>query len=217
MCLMIYKPKGRTIPKQHIKTGFESNPDGAGFMYLDKKGNVTISKGYFSFPEFYKAFKAREKRFPQSPFVLHMRIGTSGVKDTNNCHPFGLLQGAGFAHNGILGQFSYANSNHSDTWHYANQILKPLGPHFWTDKKVNEMLERDAKTTGSKFCLLTRSGVKIYNEMAGHYSSGIWYSNNTYRSIFSVQTRFRSWLSEIGDTMQDDRDLDYKSDNWIHK
>ena len=32
MCIIIYKPAKATLKKETLKTAFENNPDGAGFM-----------------------------------------------------------------------------------------------------------------------------------------------------------------------------------------
>src|SRR6266545_3554785 len=55
-CVAIYKPKGVQIAKKYLSNSFENNKDGAGFAYA-KDGKITINKGYFSFEEFWKAFK----------------------------------------------------------------------------------------------------------------------------------------------------------------
>jgi len=179
MCLMIVKHKGQSIPRKHIKAGFDQNPDGAGFMYLDDK-KVVIDKGYTEFGLFYAAFKKAEKEFPNSPFVLHMRIGTSGERSELNCHPFKLPQGAGFAHNGILWKYSWENSIHSDTQNFVIRVLHNLPKKFWMNAGINGLLENVASDTGSKFVILSPNGIKIYNENAGEYNKGVWYSNNSY-------------------------------------
>jgi hypothetical protein len=46
MCIIVYKPKGKKLPKyETLKTCFENNNNGAGFMYVEN-GIVIIKKGY---------------------------------------------------------------------------------------------------------------------------------------------------------------------------
>lgn len=180
MCIIIAKQSRQTIAKKHIFEGFDNNPNGAGFMYV-KDGKVTIDKGYGSPRAFYKAFKKAEQENPGSPFVLHMRIATSGGIDTENCHPFMTRHGVGFCHNGIISQFSYANSKHSDTWHYVESVLNRLPDRFWTDAGVLQLIESTAVLSHSKFVLLTPESLIIFNEHSGEYCQGVWYSNNGYK------------------------------------
>jgi len=190
VCIIIAKQPRQTIKKSHIYEGFDSNPNGAGFMYL-KDGHVTIDKGYSDPKKFYRAFKDVEREYPNSPIVLHMRIATSGKTDVENCHPFYTRHGVGFCHNGIISQYSYANSQHSDTWHYVESVLNKLPDKFWTDKGILGLIETTAVLSHSKFVLLTPDGPIIFNEMAGEYHQGIWYSNNTYKQS--------SWLKYMTD------------------
>ena len=54
MCIIVAKEKGQKLPSKDIlKTCFNNNDDGAGFMYV-QDGKVIIDKGYMDFKSFYK-------------------------------------------------------------------------------------------------------------------------------------------------------------------
>ena len=59
MCIAIYKPEGKVISQDILKECYDSNPDGAGFMYAEDK-KLHIQKGFFSYGSFYEAFKDRK-------------------------------------------------------------------------------------------------------------------------------------------------------------
>ena len=56
MCIAILKKNGHEISKQTLKNCFDSNPDGAGFMFADN-GSLFIHKGFMNFDTFYKSYK----------------------------------------------------------------------------------------------------------------------------------------------------------------
>ena len=85
MCIAIYKPEGKIISKATLQECYDSNPDGAGFMYNQSK-KLHIEKGFFSFDSFYDAYKKHENK----QAVIHFRIKTHGKIDTANCHPFSM-------------------------------------------------------------------------------------------------------------------------------
>ena len=115
MCIIVYKPTGVNFPtKNTLKTCFEHNPDGAGFMYA-LGGEVHIEKGLMSFTKFYNALKiARKKAGEDAPFVMHFRISTQAGTRADCTHPYPLSQNMddlrklsttakiGVAHNGVI-------------------------------------------------------------------------------------------------------------------
>ena len=181
MCLLIVKPSGLFVPKKHIEQGFRGNSDGAGFSYI-YDGKVIIQKGFTSVNSFYAAFKLAEKMMPKSPFVLHMRIGTSGHKGPDNCHPYRTAQGYAFAHNGIFGEYTDLASEHSDTYHFVKHVVDKLPRHFVHNSAIMKLLDHEAASTHSKFAIMTPTKVVICGESAGVFDRGIWYSNTGYRS-----------------------------------
>lgn len=55
------------------------------------------------FKHFMKAYERDTQEYPKRHFVLHFRIGTSGVlRCAEMTHPFRITQDLAFVHNGIL-------------------------------------------------------------------------------------------------------------------
>jgi len=183
MCLIIVQPKGGTIPVEHMRTGFVGNSDGAGYMFYAKR-SVQIRKGFFTFDEFYMAFARDRKRYPSSAFVVHFRMGTSGKMDKDNCHPFySDTHEIGIAHNGVLSDYAYPNSDKSDTAHFIDAVIDTLPTGFLGNIGIMELLERFCKMEFSKLAIMdNKGGVHIVNKSAGEMDDGgIWYSNKGYQ------------------------------------
>jgi hypothetical protein len=91
MCVIVVKPAGAACPTlETLKACWESNPDGAG-LAMSERGSVFWRKGFMNFDDF-AAYYAQEK-LPQrvnQALVFHFRIGTHGLKDGGNTHPFPL-------------------------------------------------------------------------------------------------------------------------------
>ena len=142
MCIIAIKPKGvKMFDDQTITTMFINNPDGAGYMYYDKKHkNVCIKKGFFSCKALLADLKTHN--FDDVNVVLHFRISTSGKIDSLNCHPYPLYgknaddctANLAMAHNGILTAFNPPkDSPINDTQTFINEVLNNLKPDFLKD------------------------------------------------------------------------------------
>jgi len=186
MCIAIYKPEDKVLSQETLTECYDSNPDGAGFMYAQDK-KLHIEKGFFSYESFYQAFKEHEHK----QAVIHFRIKTHGKIDTTNCHPFAVNNAIGFVHNGIINGFG--DTNHSDTIGFNNAILQPL-VHKWgnlalfQDPIINLI---EGRIGYSKLVFLDRHGNhKIMNEDKGVWDDGIWYSNNSYKPYVAPITTY---------------------------
>ena len=51
MCIAIYKPSDKILSQETLNECYDSNPDGAGFMYAQDK-KLHIEKGFFSYDSF---------------------------------------------------------------------------------------------------------------------------------------------------------------------
>ena len=186
MCIAIYKPEGKILSQTTLTECYDSNPDGAGFMYAENK-KLHIEKGFFSFQSFYDAFKKHENK----QTVLHFRIKTHGKIDTTNCHPFAVNNAIGFVHNGIISGFG--DANHSDTIGFNQSILQPLVSKWgnlalFQDPIINLI---EGRIGYSKLVFLDRHGNhKIMNEHKGEWDDGIWYSNNSYKPYVAPITTY---------------------------
>ena len=178
MCIAILKPKGKTIPTEHLKNSFDNNQDGGGVAY-SKNGKVHIIKGIFSKKKFVKTVRFAEKE-ADGAILIHCRIGTSGLKDENNCHPHVVNDECVLMHNGVLSISVPYNSKVSDTVIFINEYLKPLENDFMKNEAITKLVEK-AIGSNNKFVLLNNKGeYKIINEKAGVWENGVWYSNSTY-------------------------------------
>jgi len=179
MCLALYKPANRFIPKAHLRIGWQINDDGGGFMWASD-GQLYIEKGYFDFNAFYKAFKRAEKAFPKSDFVLHLRLATSGLKNINNCHPIMINNKVAFVHNGIL--IGFGCELKSDSIDFGEQILQKLPEDFIISKGYQFLLDKYCQEHFSKMIFMNNKGkAYIANIDGGDWENGIWYSNTSYK------------------------------------
>ena len=178
MCIAILKPKGKNIPTIYLKNSFDNNQDGGGVAY-SKNGKVHIIKGIFSKKKFVKTVRFAEKE-ADGAILIHCRIGTSGLKDENNCHPHVVNDECVLMHNGVLSISVPYNSKVSDTVIFINEYLKPLENDFMKNEAITKLVEK-AIGSNNKFVLLNNKGeYKIINEKAGVWENGVWYSNSTY-------------------------------------
>jgi hypothetical protein len=195
MCIAIYKPEGKIISKATLQECYNSNPDGAGFMYNQNK-KLHIEKGFFSFDSFYNAFKAHESK----QAVIHFRIKTHGKIDTANCHPFAVNNSIGFVHNGVIS--GYGDADFSDTVRFNEAILRPLvnkwGNLALFQDPVIELIE--SRIGYSKLVFLDRHGNhKIMNESKGQWDDGVWYSNSSYKPYVAPATptwKTSDWVND---------------------
>ena len=186
MCLIIAKQPGSIIETDSIEWGCLLNDDGFGFMYVDEDG-LQIEKGYQNYVEFIEAFRKLEEQYPDSPFVLHMRMSTSGNEDYENCHPFKIHDDVGMVHNGIINDYSLKDNAYSDSFLFNKYILQTLPEGFIYNRGINLLLEDYAKDNASKFVLLdSNKTVKIYNESAGAWDNGVWISSPTWCKNFNT-------------------------------
>jgi hypothetical protein len=207
MCLLIYKPGHvHSIPKEHLKIGFDKNQDGAGFMWVDKQRRgqrrLRINKGFMDFDQFYSSYSYWQNMCPDSPFVVHFRWSTRGLKTKLNCHPFKTYHGAGMAHNGVFQMpsithpeltctyFTHDNpplDYESDTSYYARELFSRYAIPWFTPDHIKHTSEFIG--TGNKVVLLDwKERVVILNEAQGEWDKGIWYSNTGYKYSYNSRS-----------------------------
>jgi hypothetical protein len=181
MCIAILN-KNSVLPIETIKNSFENNPDGAGLCAIID-GKLTYHKELNpkNYKGFYKIY-AYYRSLTDLPMLLHFRIGTSGIKDERNIHPFPINRNMALIHNGML-SYNVINKDFSDTWHFT-QLLKSLkSPARLLNKNSIEYQMFSAFSKGSKIALLHTSGeFSIMNENSGKWDADNWYSNETYRA-----------------------------------
>ena len=170
MCIAIYKPMGVEFPsKKILKTCFNNNPHGAGFM-VATGDKIMIHKGFMEFSDFWRALKKSRSIYDSaSAYVMHFRISTQGGVRRDGCHPFPLSGDMeelrkldteceiGIAHNGIISLTSKGygkDIDYSDTMKfitdYLSLIIKDRG-YFKDDDTVEKcQMEYGTRTTVTK-------------------------------------------------------------------
>lgn len=180
MCIAIYKPENTFVKKHTLQTCFNNHPDGAGFMVFDHKEERLIhEKGFFSFRKFWRAYK----KYKYFRAVIHFRYATHGQTDEKNCHPFLVNENLGFVHNGVL-NVRTDNKDYSDTWHFNENILKPMMndfPNSWMHVTVKQLIEGFLAERNKLIFMDSKGNVTIYNEELGVWDAECWFSNDTYK------------------------------------
>lgn len=217
MCIIVYKPKDVAFPnKTTLKTCFENNPDGAGFMYVGSDNVVHIRKGFDKFQKFYKALqKAIKKTGVYQPYVMHFRISTQAFGRQDCTHPFPLSRkmedmrllsascSIGIAHNGIISLTSSSYNKtitYSDTMLFITDYLSLIIKNkldYYKDKDTLKLIERLAS---SKLAILDKTG---HCELIGDFieDNGIYYSNSTYNP--KPKYDFSSYYDKLHDKYSD--------------
>ena len=222
MCIIAIKPKQQKMfDEQTIRTMFENNPDGAGYMYV-YDGKVVIQKGFMTADALIDDINnnGQLEHIYDRHFVLHFRIGTSGKMDALNCHPFPIYDtnatfcrtDIALAHNGILhGYEPRKNSVINDTQVYIQTMLKGLKKGFQYDDGILNLIEHTLGT--NKFTFLDETDSLF---LLGDFikDNGYIYSNKSYLPKVAKPVKERkssfSWLWEYNEDEYDDfwADLD---------
>ena len=193
MCIAIYKPAEKSITKDTLKTCFVNNPDGAGFSYVntDYMGISRMKiKKYMKFDDFWRAYSKAIDIAPNSPFLIHFRIGTHGEKTTYNCHPFFVNKKLTFIHNGIISGVG-TDKRKSDTQLFNDKILKKLPKGWQHNDAILSLIE--SFIGYSKLIILDISGeVLIANEEKGVWVDDCWYSNETFKPRAAAVATYRA-------------------------
>ncbi|MBQ0035535.1 MAG: class II glutamine amidotransferase [Firmicutes bacterium] len=174
---------------------FVNNPDGAGYMYYDKTHKcVVIQKGFMYYEDLISSLKS--KKLDDVNVILHFRIGTSGLMDDLNCHPYPVYQknarrcktDLGVAHNGILHDYTPTKSSLiNDTQVFIQKVLSNLkkGFQYDTDKLllINELIGTnklaflDDKNKVTIIGNFIQDGDYFYSNTS--YKSRVYYTHNS--------------------------------------
>ena len=178
MCIAILKPEGESIKKATLKTCFENNDDGAGYMFV-KNGAVQLVKGFVSFKNFWSSYVKNVVKNGNPISAIHFRITTHGKTNAENCHPFKIRNGLGFIHNGVI-NFVKNDKKRSDTSMFNEHILKRLPSNFIRNGAICDLIEESIGS--SKLVFLDENGdYLISNEELGKWQDNVWYSNDSYK------------------------------------
>lgn len=178
MCIAILNTKkaGR-LPKQQIKNSWDNNDMGSGILW-NKDGKLNVFKSY-DYEDYIEKYNEIRDDKSVGNIVLHFRIATSGYNGEHNLHPFLVNDGLGFVHNGVIK--GLGNKSFSDTYEF-NDMLKKFKHNFlmcdMTKYFISEYIGY------SKLIFLdNKDKYTIINEELGKWSSGNWYSNDSYKQV----------------------------------
>jgi predicted glutamine amidotransferase len=182
MCIAIYKPADKSISLETLKICYENNDDGCGFAFINGEGKLEIFKT-MEFDAWWLAYQEALLESPDSPFLIHFRIGTHGEKSTFNCHPFWVDNNHVFMHNGTVVEAPLCpDKKRSDTQMFNDTVLKQLPENWFYSPGLKTLVEHYIKH--SKIVVMNNKGeVSIFNEKLGEWADGVWYSNTGYKSV----------------------------------
>lgn len=210
MCIAIYKKSGIKAPSNDIlKRCFNKNPQGAGYMYVDKSiDKVIIRKGFMNFNEFINDYKSTIKNPFDIDIVYHFRISTQGGINKELCHPFPLVDNyddmrklnfkadCAIAHNGIIEltseryyqgfglQYGTRGASYNDTMTFIKDYLSLIidNQNWYNDKNKCKLIEK--LIGNSRLAILDKTG---HCELIGNWilDDGIYYSNSCYKGTFN--------------------------------
>lgn len=199
MCLLIHKPAATTFTDEELRDFYKRNNDGFGFMY-PKEGRLHIYKQVAPVESFIAAFRERE----DEEMFIHLRMRTHGDVDIHNCHPYPVLtreEGKALGpvwlmHNGVLSSGNDKDRSKSDTWHYINDVLRPIllpNPVLLLVPEFQRLIA-SAIGTNNKFALATANGdFIILNKSSGTEHKEAWFSNT-----YAWSGPFRSYSQGTG-------------------
>lgn len=189
MCMLTYFPGGVLPDAAALANGAEMNPHGHGYAVVTEQG-IVVGKS-FDFEESLDKFTCLRREHPAGPALFHSRFRTHGKTSEANIHPFKvqLRSTTVLAHNGILPSSVQPSRRQkkSDTRIFAEDCLGKSIPDWFDDDSVRSALERWLGPW-NKVVVLTvdpryAKQSYLFNENAGIWEDGIWYSNSDFRPL----------------------------------
>lgn len=178
MCLIIFSPDIRKalIRKSVLMRGFDGNPDGCGFSYIED-GKIKLEKGYFSFKGFYKKYLEVTSRVKNGPMLIHFRASTRGLHTKTNCQPIYVNKELVMAHNGTFHDLELFNERFSDSVTMAKH-LGQMKMSLPLNRAYLEILNILCMGVVNKLVFFDAHGNwEIINSQLGMWRNGCWYSD----------------------------------------
>lgn len=232
MCIIVVKDKDKQLPKlEYLENCFDSNPDGAGFMYT-KQNKVIIDKGYMTYKSFLKQYNKlcrKFNNFENKSLIMHFRIGTAGSNSKENTHPYPITDSIsklhshyiktdlGMVHNGIIHDYNPTKKEKkldvNDTQNFIIKYLYPLYSHykdFYKNEYITSGLE---DITNSKLAFLDKNDIITLVGDFEEDENGIKYSNNGYKENWYSKYYYQQPQITIQKDYEDVYDLQLEP-NW---
>lgn len=202
MCLLTFIPAGKQPDEGALLRGIDSNPHGNGFAIVHC--DQVIVRKSMDGDKLLSEFMELREQCPDGPAIFHSRITTHGATTEDNCHPFNVGHDPRtvFAHNGIMPNRVQprGKDQRSDTRITAEDFLPRFG-------NLNKPTTRKAFTRWmtanytNKAVILTvdprySENAYLFNEAAGMWDDGIWYSNDSYQpNRWNAYAKTSPWTS----------------------
>lgn len=181
MCLLVTQPEGVVFDDRFLEGVYLHNSDGIGVMYAED--NQLIVKRFLPKTEkdFIKFFR---ENIDNRKCSWHARMRTHGDINLDNCHPYQILSAEDgyplyMAHNGVLHTGNEADPTKSDTWHYIQDVLRPMllkCPELFMVPAFQAMIAEHIGNNRFVFCDAYGNMVTT-NEDQGVQYNGAWLSN----------------------------------------
>ncbi len=169
MCLIIRCETDKPLSKDLLQDMQKRNDDGFGFMWIQNNKLKTFKDNS---DDFEKLWEKYEELKAFNPFI-HLRYKTHGLIDHTNTHPYPCGHGIYLMHNGVVNVNDSSDRDKSDTWHFLDQLIKPLldlspNPHkVIRSEKFRKLLE-NWMGGNNRMVFGDRGGFIIFNEKAWH-------------------------------------------------
>ena len=202
MCVIVHKPPEERITPDLLRAALALNNDGWGLMGFDAKGKLILERHAASE---HASIAAALNQHAGADLVLHLRQRTRGNSERDNAHPFKVAEHLYLMHNGTLPIASRV-AGRSDTWHFVNDILRPLHARhaaLFDDPAFLTLLEMSLKPE-NKVVLLDekQKSIAVLNRAHGVEFEGLWLSNTRWidRSVLPLsdtpQPQQRSYAAD---------------------
>ncbi|KUL25830.1 class II glutamine amidotransferase domain-containing protein [Actinoplanes awajinensis] len=183
MCLLTFLPGGVPPQVDALYNGSLVNTDGHGFAIVTT-GGLLVRHGMDAAP-LIDAFVAARWAHPDGDALFHSRLATGGTVSLDNCHPYavGADPRTVLAHNGVLPIHPDRADPRSDTRIVAESLIGQWGSlrHRRTRLRLQRWMGPANKMVLLSVDRRFRRTSYLFNEQAGEWSGGIWYSNRGYR------------------------------------
>lgn len=189
MCIAILTTPGKSLTAQVFDRCWNNNGHGVGFAYIDPNTKaVVIDKGWMVLEGARKRYFEISQRYGKDfPVLIHFRAATVGEKNTNNCHPFKVKDGA-MIHNGTFWRDSTAVKSDS-------AMLAEVMHNQLTYENLKKHKEQFQEAFGyNRVVFLFKDGnfhivSEHYNNIRGQFGQwkdGIWYSNGGWNGGYNA-------------------------------
>lgn len=139
MCIIIWKPADKEIPKWRLQASMDQNRHGWGLMWREDGRVRTVKSTVME--DFWKHYDQVKHR----SVAIHFRFRTHGNIDNEQAHPYQILDydkdgmDLWLMHNGVI-PIETPDKTKSDTWTWIQTYIRPLlksdlglyhDPEFW--------------------------------------------------------------------------------------